>query len=273
MSRRDAKLPWRVIAISALLFAALGYLGWTIFAPAPPPAAAGADPSGGAVAAGSTGATEGTTATAGPSTDPAGTTGALSGEAVFDPTRPETRLALVRERAARGSMEIQLFLIVPGIERLIPVVREVPAPSTLDSQAQRAVEELIGWAGTQTLSPVPAEAGVREVWVSPGGIAYVDFDQAFHDFAGGGTLGELHAVYGVVATLVESFPEIRAVQILIEGQEVETLAGHVDLSRPLLPSDDWVLLESGSSDPSSPNGRGSRPLRAPNASLPTVGGR
>ena len=30
-----------------------------------------------------------------------------------------------------------------------------------------------------------------------------------------------------------NLPAITAVQILIDGQEVETLAGHVDLRRPL----------------------------------------
>ena len=46
-----------------------------------------------------------------------------------------------------------------------------------------------------------------------------------------------------MATLTESFPEIFAVQFLLEGEQIETLAGHVDLSQPLRPSEDWVLIE------------------------------
>ena len=33
-------------------------------------------------------------------------------------------------------------------------------------------------------------------------------------------------------------------QILIEGELEETLAGHVDLSLPLVPSSDWAVIES-----------------------------
>ncbi|MBC7339263.1 MAG: GerMN domain-containing protein [Firmicutes bacterium] len=47
-----------------------------------------------------------------------------------------------------------------------------------------------------------------------------------------GSLGEALAVAAIVNTLTE-FPQIRQVQILVEGKQVESLAGHVDVSRPL----------------------------------------
>ena len=238
MSRNDSKLPWRVIAISVVLFALVGFAAWMIFGPiAAPGSTTEADAAEApAPAASPTVATVDPTPGALPAAEPA---------PQIDPTSSEALAPLARQRAERGTMDLQLFLIVPGLERLIPVPRTIFAPATIDAQAQQAVEELIGWAGTETLSPLPPQAAVREVWVSPGGIAYVDFDQAFYDFSGGGSLGELHTVYSVVATLAVSFPEISAVQILIEGAAVDTLAGHVDLSRPLLPSDEWCLLEPG----------------------------
>jgi hypothetical protein len=91
------------------------------------------------------------------------------------------------------------------------------------------------------VSPLPAETIVREVWVSPGGVAFIDFDISLPEALVGGSLEEIHAVYGVVATVTSSFPEIRAVQILVGGEEAETLDGHVDVSRPLLPQYDMVL--------------------------------
>jgi hypothetical protein len=116
------------------------------------------------------------------------------------------------------------------------VSRTVAAPPTLDGQIQRAVEELINWVGTDTISPVAPESRLRETWVSPGGIAYLDFERSFYDFSGGGSLGELHTIYGIVATLTVSFAEIAAVQFLLDGERMETLAGH-----------EWVLIEPGSS--------------------------
>lgn len=51
-----------------------------------------------------------------------------------------------------------------------------------------------------------------------------------------GSMGEALAVAAIVNTLTE-FPEIRRVQILVEGRKVESLAGHVDVSRPLARND------------------------------------
>jgi hypothetical protein len=38
-----------------------------------------------------------------------------------------------------------------------------------------------------------------------------------------------------VQTVTANLPPARRVQILIDGKEVDTLAGHVDLRRPLAP--------------------------------------
>ena len=44
---------------------------------------------------------------------------------------------------------------------------------------------------------------------------------------------ELLTVYSVVNTLLVNLPTMTEVQILIDGQEADSLAGHVDLRRPL----------------------------------------
>jgi hypothetical protein len=45
---------------------------------------------------------------------------------------------------------------------------------------------------------------------------------------------ELASIYSVVNSLTQNVSGINRVQILIEGAEAETLAGHIDLSRPLV---------------------------------------
>ncbi|MFQ5743775.1 MAG: GerMN domain-containing protein [Acidobacteriota bacterium] len=250
MSRREPTLPWRVITISLMLAAVLGLLGYLVIGRFP--AAGGGAPASAADDAGG-----------GPETGAAGKSPAVADEAghqaaspqqpgISPPAQPpplapeklESLTAAAAERAAKGTMSLQLYLVVPQLERLIPVTRLVTAPRTLDDQVQRAVEELISWEGNEMISPLPADAPVREAWVSPGGIAYVDFDKSFPASLTGGALGEIQAVYGVVDTITSSFPEIRAVQILVDGQEIDTL-GHLDLSRPLLPSFDWAIREPG----------------------------
>ena len=130
--------------------------GWAVFAPAGSDDAAGGT---GTVAA--PGDAGGAAAPAGitppqttvPPTGPQGGAAPVAAEPL-DPTTPEGRAAIAAMRANAGTMQLQLFLIVPGLERLVPVSRTVAAPTTLDAQVRRAVEELINWTGTQTISPV-----------------------------------------------------------------------------------------------------------------------
>ena len=45
----------------------------------------------------------------------------------------------------------------------------------------------------------------------------------------GGSLPELLTIYGLADTIAENFPHLRQVRILVEGEPVATLKGHVDL--------------------------------------------
>ena len=78
---------------------------------------------------------------------------------------------------------------------------------------------------------IPKQAKLKSVKVK-GDTAYVDFNQDLVKHFTGGSTGEEMLVGSVVNTLTE-FPEIKKVQILIEGNKVETLGGHVDLTVPL----------------------------------------
>ncbi len=61
----------------------------------------------------------------------------------------------------------------------------------------------------------------------------------------GGALDELFTVYTIVNVLTANLPAVTRVQILIEGKEVDTLAGHVDLRHPLQKNLKWVRTEKG----------------------------
>ena len=51
-------------------------------------------------------------------------------------------------------------------------------------------------------------------------------------------------MFTIVNVLTTNLPDIKAVQILIDGKEVDTLAGHVDLRRPLARAPEWVRKDS-----------------------------
>jgi hypothetical protein len=83
------------------------------------------------------------------------------------------------------------------------------------------------------LRTVSAEVKIREVFIDDQGTAYVDFSEALSQTHPGGPWAEMLTLRSIMQTLVANVPEIKRMQILIEGREVETLAGHIDIRRPL----------------------------------------
>ncbi len=98
------------------------------------------------------------------------------------------------------------------------------------------------------MSPFPEGARVLEVFLTARGVAYVSLSP---EAAGieGGTTPELLAVYSLVNTIVTNFASIKRVQILVGDRMVDTLAGHVDLSRPLGPDFSLLALPSAPPEP------------------------
>ena len=81
---------------------------------------------------------------------------------------------------------------------------------------------------------VPNGTALREVYYTEtDNRAYVDFSPDISTKHWGGTTGETCTVYSIVNTIVKNFPEVKSVQLLIDGEIYETLAGHIDLRNPL----------------------------------------
>lgn len=136
-------------------------------------------------------------------------------------------------------LTLQLYLVDGASRKLVPRLRRIDAPYPLATQAQMALDALVNAGEPGYSSPLPAETVIREVWVASG-TAYVDLARNLPELLGGGSLTEIHAVYSIVGTLTGTFPEILQVQILVDGRSRDTLNGHLDVSRPLVPLGDWL---------------------------------
>ena len=112
--------------------------------------------------------------------------------------------------------------------------------SSLTSQAKQVVWALIQGPQDNGGSALPPGTRLREIYFAQGGTLYVDFTRELQSNHAGGSRGEIETVYAVVDTLALNFPEVRRVQLLVEGKEIDTLAGHLDTSRPLPPDWQWV---------------------------------
>jgi hypothetical protein len=147
------------------------------------------------------------------------------------------------------TIKVKLFFEDPQGRGLVLEERGVPYHAALARQLQVVVEELLRGSQGGNIAPVATGARVLEVFVTARGVAYVDLSGEVRQSQVPGARAELLAVYSVVNSIALNFPAIRRVQILIDGQAAQTLAGHVDLSRPLLP--DMTLLASAD-EPATP---------------------
>ncbi|MDH7511412.1 MAG: GerMN domain-containing protein [Clostridiales bacterium] len=113
--------------------------------------------------------------------------------------------------------------------------REILASASVAEEAKRVVEELIKGSERGYLSPFPPETRLRQLFITREGVAYVDFSRDIMDKHLSGSSAELATVYSVVNSLAFNFRPIKRVFILVEGEEKETLGGHINLSRAFLP--------------------------------------
>ncbi len=133
----------------------------------------------------------------------------------------------------RRVIQVKLFFGTPGSAVLVPEKREVPFHDTLHSQAREVLIALIAGPKEKLVPTIPAGTKLLDFLTSKGGTAYVDFSGEIVSNHGGGTTGEMTTIYSIVNTLTVNFPQIHDVQILVDDRAVETLKGHMDLSRPV----------------------------------------
>jgi spore germination protein GerM len=131
-----------------------------------------------------------------------------------------------------------------GEEILIP--EKVRYAAGKKSREEGALEALINTdpVSKQLTNLFPPGTQVISVKVS-NDLATVDFNQNFAS-RGQGSFNERMMVNAVVCALTE-FPEIKKVKFLVEGKEIDTISGHMDLLDPLTRNPD-VLHKPGNKD-------------------------
>jgi spore germination protein GerM len=145
--------------------------------------------------------------------------------------------------AAARKITATLFYVSEDGMTLVGTQREVPFGATVPEQARAIVEAQIAPA-PPLVSAIPAETKIRDVFVTERGDAFVDLSGEVSTKHSGGSLDEIFTVYTIVNALTVNLPAITRVQILIDGKEADTLAGHVDLRHPLAKSLEWVAHDT-----------------------------
>ena len=132
-----------------------------------------------------------------------------------------------------------LYVAEDGV-RLSPVEQEVIYGEGTVEQAKRIIEAQVAQPPPPLVSAIPAGTKLKTVFVTAKGEAFVDLTPELRSNQQGGTTNEILTTYTIVNALTLNLPAITSVQILIDGKQVDTLAGHLDLRRPLEQDERWV---------------------------------
>ena len=164
---------------------------------------------------------------------------ALTAGCTDEQKEPQTGTAAQTEQtkdagapAAAESKEVKVNVYYPRDDGtgLLPVSRTVKLENE-DKYTAALKSLLTGTKEKGQTNVIPKKAKLRNVTVKDG-VATVDFSKELQQNFSGGSTGEEMLIGSIVNTLTD-FPEVKKVQILIDGASVETLSGHLDLSEPL----------------------------------------
>lgn len=149
-----------------------------------------------------------------------------------EPAKPAAGVSDNAAKPAETSMEVKLYYPNNDATKLVGIKRTIRFKGSSSAKYRAVIDELLkGPEDSGLVAIIPKQTKLLGVSVA-GDTAKVDFDKALVNSFNGGSTGEEMLVGSIVNTLTE-FPEIKKVQIVVEGRNVETLKGHIDTSKPL----------------------------------------
>ena len=151
----------------------------------------------------------------------------------------------IKPLSERGSIlvekkEVVLYFSDSEGEYLVGEKREISKKNEFKEEAKEAILELIRGPKGKLIPTLPPRTKLLTLQISGAGLAKVNFSLALSKDHPGGSSGEVMTLYSIVNSLSLNFPQIKKVQILIDGKPVETITGHLSLKQPVSPKPDLI---------------------------------
>jgi spore germination protein GerM len=154
-------------------------------------------------------------------------------------TEQQEAAAPASDREVRKIHARLLYVAEDGLH-LVPVEQEVVYGDNTVEQAKRILEAQVAQPKAPLVSSIPPGTTIKTVFLTQKGEAYIDLSPEVRANHPGGSTNEILTVYALVGALMLNLPAVTGVQILVDGKEVDTLAGHLDLRRPLEQDERWI---------------------------------
>lgn len=155
---------------------------------------------------------------------------------------PDAAPTSAADGPAAEAMGPKRALYFPSTSGMIELeMRATPAEMAPGATKLWLAEQLVAGPESEGLRPaLPANAEVESVFAAPDGTVFVDLTIPENASIGMGSTEELLALYSIVNTLVLGDDAAQALVLLVNGRQRDTLAGHLDTSRPLYPRPDLI---------------------------------
>ena len=136
---------------------------------------------------------------------------------------------------ASEQKQYTFYYPVVGSSRLASVTRNLTLENDRAEQLSALIRTLAALTPDLAASELVPQLRLRRVFLDRAGTAYVDLTAPGERPQASDVAMERLCVWSIVNTLCYNFTDVRQVKVLVGGDEAETLFGHIDLSRPLLP--------------------------------------
>ena len=127
------------------------------------------------------------------------------------------------------TVKAQIFWAA-GPDKVAPVEVNLPLSADPVERSRQLLQALIANPPTEEQRTLPADTTLSAFYILSDGTAIADFSDALASELPSGILSEDLAVDSIAQTLENNVRGLRRLKILIHGQEVDTLAGNVDLT-------------------------------------------
>jgi len=139
------------------------------------------------------------------------------------------------QRVPEETRSVTIFFGNKQGDGFVSEAREVPAAQIFEEQVQAVVCELIkGPRDSDKIHAIPPGTELNQVfWVEDSQTLFLDFNAALSANHPGGSTGEYFTIGTILKTISANFPQVTRVQFLIDGNAVESIAGHYAVDKPV----------------------------------------
>ena len=154
---------------------------------------------------------------------------------ITQPSEEQARRELTQAVAPNPSdpvVKVKMFWVSPEDESaLAPVTIPLALSKDPVLRAKLVLNTLLAGPVDSDLRTLPPDAALLSFYLLPDGSAVADFSEALATSSPSGIQSEQLAVDSIARTLEANVPQVKRLKILVHGQELDTLSGHVDLTQ------------------------------------------